>query len=147
MSDTTTQVFDLGRESTHTEIGKDKKEVKKTETSYPSVYIWQSPPELTRLLAKAGKEGVMISAKVVPVSASEQTILKDRSCGPCNVVGEDETKKPTPREESSVEFEIHTIEITGAAEESDKESESDESTAGQEDLIVKAAKKLGIATD
>ena len=146
MSDSNDKVFDLGRDNTITEYkGEGKKPVQKTERSYPSVYIWKAPVELARALARAGNKGVEVKATIVPVSASETTVLKDNSnkcIGPCAA---DVKKEPTPREEANVEFEIHTMELVGTTEVEDEDS--DESTADAEELIIKAGKKLGIIKD
>ena len=55
----------------------------------------------------------------------------------------EKTEEKTPRSESNVEFEIHTIEITGKADEDEEESDDDE-VGGGEELIIKAGKDLGI---
>lgn len=150
MNDIPEKAFDLGRDTIVMDYkGENKKPVEKTEKTYPSVYIWKAPVELARALAKAGSKGIEVKATIVPISASETTILKDNKCnciGPCGESSEKD--KPTPREEANVEFELHTIELIGVTDAEDEESEPDEDTAaGSEDLIVKAAKKLGIKTE
>ena len=136
MNDQFPNSFDLGteRENVIAEVSPKGLKAKKgkTETVYPSFYIYNGPKDLAKdlqaLASEAGDEGFYVMVKVIPTRTTEEKTHRD---------GEVEHK-------SSLDLEV--LEICLPEEIVAEEDTEETDDADEVDGIVSAAKDLGIET-
>lgn len=139
-----TTKFNLGKaEETKTEavvVATDSKAKSEPRVHYPCVYVYDAAPGLAKAMKELPTEGGYARIKLVPTRLTETS----------------EVREGKEKEASSVEFEIHEIELEPAKETEDAEpaedsDEFDEAAGGETrggiERLTRAARKLGITED